>query len=124
VDPGASAQAVVANRGAAILINDALNGNNACYLAYSRAYNTLYLVNDAGTALLPGLTLNGSGTLSNSQCTITGAGSSANGGGNTLTLALNMTFPSGFAGNRIIYMAARSNGDALNSGWQAAGSVQ
>jgi hypothetical protein len=105
-----------------ILINDALNGNNACYLAYSRAYNTLYLMNNPGTALLPGLTLNGAGTLSNSQCTITGAGSSASGSGTTLTLTLNMAFPSAFAGNRIIYMAARSNGDALNSGWQAAGS--
>jgi hypothetical protein len=105
-----------------ILVNDALNGNNACYLAYSRAYNTLYLVNDSGTALLPGLTLNGAGGLGNSQCTITGAGSSASGAGNTLTLTLNMSFTSGFAGNRIIYMAARSNGDALNSGWQAAGS--
>jgi hypothetical protein len=105
-----------------ILVNDALDGRNACYLAYSRVYNVLYLVNDPGTALLPGLTLNGSGTLSNSQCTVTGAGSSASGSGNTLTLTLNMTFPSAFAGNRIIYMAARSNGDALNSGWQAAGS--
>jgi hypothetical protein len=104
-----------------ILINDALNGNNACYLAYSRAYNTLYLVNDPGTGLLPGLSLNGAGTLNNGQCTITGAGSMASGSGNTLTLTLNMTFPQAFAGNRIIYMAARSNGDALNSGWQAAG---
>jgi hypothetical protein len=104
-----------------VLINDALNGNQACYLAYSRPYNTLYLVNDPGTALLPGLTLNGSGTMANSQCTITGAGSSASGSGNTLTLTLNMKFPAGFAGNRIIYMAARNNGDALNSGWQAAG---
>jgi hypothetical protein len=33
-----------------------------------------------------------------------------------------MTFPSSFAGNRIVYAAARSNGDALNSGWQAVGS--
>jgi len=105
-----------------ILINNALDGRQACYLAYSRPYNVLFLVNDAGNALLPALTLNGSGTLSNSQCTITGAGSSASGAGNTLTLTLNMTFPSSFAGNRIIYMAARSNGDALNSGWQAVGS--
>jgi len=105
-----------------VLVNDALNGIHACYLAYSRQYNTLYLMNDAGTALLPGLTLGGSGTLSNSQCTVNGAGSSAGGSANTLTLSLNMTFPSSFAGNRVIYMAARSNGDALNSGWQAAGS--
>ena len=103
-----------------ILINDALDGNRACYLAYTRADNVLYLVNDG--ALSPGLVLNGAGSLSNSQCTVTGAGSSASGSGNTLTLTLNMSFPSAFAGNRIVYAAARSNGDALNSGWQAVGS--
>ena len=27
-----------------------------------------------------------------------------------------------FAGNRLIYAAARSNGDVFNSGWQAVGS--
>jgi hypothetical protein len=106
-----------------ILINNALDGRQACYLAYSRQYNVLYLVNDAGNGLLPGLTLSGSGTLGNSQCTVTGAGSSASGSGNTLTLTLNMTFPSSFAGNRIVYAAARSNGDVLNSGWQSVGSL-
>jgi hypothetical protein len=33
-----------------------------------------------------------------------------------------MSFPSAFAGNRVIYMAARSNRDVLNCVWQAAGS--
>jgi hypothetical protein len=106
-----------------ILVNGALDGTGACYLAYSRAAGVLYLINDAGTALVPGgLTLGGSGTLANSQCTITGAGSSGVLSGSTITLTLNMSFPSGFAGNRVIYMAARSNGDLLNSGWQAVGS--
>src|SRR6185295_19392628 len=31
-----------------ILINDFLDGRNACYLAYSRPAGVLYLVNDAG----------------------------------------------------------------------------
>lgn len=46
----------------------------------------------------------------------------ANPSGNTLTLTLDLTFPSSFAGNRIVYAAARSNNDTLNSGWQAVGS--
>ena len=37
-----------------ILINDSLNPANACYLAYVPDSNGLFLVNDAGTALLPG----------------------------------------------------------------------
>jgi len=105
-----------------VLVNDALNGNNACYLAYVRSANQLYLVNDPGTALLGPVTLSGSGTLGNSQCTVNVASSSATINGNSLTLTLNMSFPSSFVGNRIIYAAARSNGELLNSGWQAIGS--
>jgi probable HAF family extracellular repeat protein len=105
-----------------ILINDALNGNGACFLAYSRPLNTLYLVNDLGDGLLPGFSFGSTGTLGNSQCTVIGAGSSMSGSGNILTLTLNMAFSPTFTGNRVIYMAARSNGDVLNSGWQAVGS--
>jgi hypothetical protein len=40
------------------ILNYARNGNGAGCLACSRAYNVLYLVNDAGNRLSPGLTLN------------------------------------------------------------------
>src|SRR4030088_2878227 len=33
-----------------VLINNFLDGRQACYLAYSQPSNVLYLVNDAGTA--------------------------------------------------------------------------
>ncbi len=103
-----------------ILVNDWLDGRNACYIAYSRPLGVLYLVNDAGTALLPGLYLGSGSSVSNSQCTIYGAGSFASGSGNTLTLTLNMSFQPAFAGNRAFYLAAR---DILehNSGWQVMG---
>jgi Glycosyl hydrolase family 53 len=102
-----------------ILINSALNGSQACYLAYSRPLNTLYLVNDRGNGLLPGLSLSGSGTLSNGQCSVNAAGSSAAGSGNTLTLALNVTFSASFSGYKIVYLAARDGNDANNTGWQS-----
>ena len=109
-----------------VLINSSLNGQGACYLAYSRSVGVLYLENDAGSGLLPGLVLNGSGSTANSQCTISGAGSSVTGSGNILTLTLNITFATGnpgsaFAGNKVIYMAARDVA-ADNSGWQTLGS--
>src|SRR5262249_54972953 len=75
-----------------ILINNFLDGRQACYLAYSRPSNVLYLVNDAGAGLSNGLTLGGSGSISNTQCTISGAGSSVSGNGNTLTIMLNVSF--------------------------------
>lgn len=103
-----------------VLINDFLDGRRACYLAYVRPLNVLYLVNDAGDGLLPALVLNGTGSVSNGQCTVYGPGSSAAGSGTTLTLTLNIAFSSLFAGNRILYLAARDTADN-NSGWVPGG---
>jgi|GEM_PF-2306297 len=103
-----------------VLINDFLDGRRACYLAYVRPLNVLYLVNDTGDALLPGLVLNGTGSVSNGQCTVYGSGSSATGTGNTLTLTLNISFSASFAGNRILWLAARDAREN-NSGWVPAG---
>jgi uncharacterized repeat protein (TIGR01451 family) len=103
-----------------VLINDVLDGRNACYLAYSVATNTLYLVPDNGVGLLPPVTLNGAGSTSNQQCSVSGAGSSASGSGNMLSLTLGVTFNDNFGGHRVIYAAAR---DAAQngSGWQIVG---
>jgi hypothetical protein len=100
-----------------ILYNNFLDGRFGCYLAYARAINVLYLVNDPGDALLPGMVVNGSPqTLSNGQCAIDGSGSSAVTLGSVLTLTLEITFNPAFAGNKVVYQAARDlNGN--NSGW-------
>jgi chitodextrinase len=103
-----------------VLLNSSLDGRQACYLAYSRPLNVLYLVSDSGGALSPGLTLGAAGSVSNSQCSISGTGSSASGSGNTLALTLNMSFTAGFAGDRVFYLAARDSVEH-NSGWHAAG---
>ncbi len=116
IDDSAGAQDIdVVN----ILINSALDGRQACYLAYSRPTNTLYLVPDSGGGLLPGMLLNGSGSTNNSQCSVVGAGSSATTNGNTLTLGLNINFTAALAGDRVVFAAARSA--TLNSGWQTMG---
>jgi hypothetical protein len=105
-----------------VLINSALDGIGACYVAFAPSSATsgyLYLVDDAGDGGYVGgspLSLPSSGTLQNSQCTISGTGSSVSASGNTLTLTLAITFASDFTGNRIFYTAARSN--TQNSGWQ------
>lgn len=114
-DPRGTADLDVVN----VLINNFLDGRNACYLAYSRPGGTLYLVADDGGTLL-GLALNGSGSVSNSQCTVNASGSSVSPAGTILTLTLNLSFTSGFAGNKIVYMAARDL-QGGNSGWQALG---
>jgi hypothetical protein len=43
------------------------------------------------------------------------------GSGNTLTLTLNISFSSSFAGNRIFYTAAGNVAGTENSGWNALG---
>lgn len=103
-----------------VLVNDWLDGRFACYLAYSRPLNIFYLVTDGGAALLPGLLPGSSGTASNSQCTVYASGSAASGSGNILTLALRVSFSGTFAGNRVIYAAARDLA-GRSSGWQAVG---
>jgi hypothetical protein len=104
-----------------VLINNFLDGIGACYVAYVPSINTVILVDDAGDAGGPyaGAFTPGSGTASNSQCTVHGATSSVSHVGNTLTLTLDITFKTSFAGDRVIYAAAGSN--TANSGWLAAG---
>jgi len=108
-----------------VLVNQALDGIGACYVAFAPSGATsgfLYLVDDAGDggyASGSPMALPSSSKLQNSQCTITGKGSSVSGSGNTLTLTLAVTFASSFAGNQVLYTAARSNSG--NSGWQAIG---
>jgi len=101
-----------------VLINSMLDGRHACYLAYARQVNTLYLVNDNGDALLPGQSVSTSGSISNSQCTVSWGNNAAIANGNTLTLALNIGFASGFGPNLVFYLAARDVNEANNTGWQ------
>jgi peptidyl-Asp metalloendopeptidase len=107
------------------LINRALDGGNACYIAYSQPQRVLYLVNDAGPAagLSVPLTLGSTASVSNSQCTIFGTGSSWTTTETELTLRLNISFRSGFGGNRVIYLAGRTVGED-NSGWRTMGVVE
>jgi hypothetical protein len=89
-----------------VLFNSVLDGRRACYIAFTPP-GSLFLVNDAGDAY----------TLNNSQCGISNSSVSIT--GNTLTFSVDITFTSAFAGNQVIYMAARTA--AANSGWQALG---
>jgi len=108
-----------------VLVNRFIDGRQACYLAYAAAGNTLYLVDDAGDAGGPfagGMVLNGSSAaIQNSQCSVSGTGTSASMSGNTLTLVLNVTFKSGLSGNRIVWAAGRDGAGLNNTDWQSMG---
>jgi len=108
-----------------VLINNFIDGRQACYLAYAASGNILYLVDDAGDAGGPfagSMALNGgSGSIQNSQCMVSGTGSAIMPGPGTLSLTLNITFKASFAGNRVIYAAGRDTAGGNNTDWQAVG---
>jgi len=110
-----------------LLVNNFIDGRQACYLAYVASTNSLLLVDDGGDAGGPfagGVVLNGvAATIQNSQCSVNRVGSSAAKSGNTLTLMLNITFKSPFAGNRIVWVAGRDAAGGNNTGWQSMGTT-
>jgi hypothetical protein len=104
-----------------VLVNNALNGSQACYIAVSRPGNVLFLMNDAGTALSASQTLTAAGSVSNSQCTVSWAANPLSGSGNNLSLMLDLGFTSAFDGNQVIYVATRDMKEANSTDWHAMG---
>jgi hypothetical protein len=103
-----------------MLINGTFTGAPACYITLFAAGRSLYLYNDAATALIGPVTAGTAGTVQNSQCTVSGAGSSVISSGNTLTVNLAVSFPSGFKGPKNIYGYAQTRA-GLGSGWRSLG---
>lgn len=101
-----------------VLINSALDGGRACYLAYSYPAGVLYLVNDQGpdAGLSAPLVLGAPGEVANSQCRIHGATSSAVRSAVGLLLTLDVSFTPGFTGSKVVYAATRTV-DQASSGW-------
>ena len=101
------------------LVNGSLTNVGGCYVLYYRASNVLYLANDAATAWQSPIVLGSSASTQNSQCTVQASGSSASGSGDVLTLNLAISFQTGFAGAKNVYLEAY---DGLDSGWVQKGS--
>lgn len=101
-----------------IVINATLVVNHACYIYYTLGPNQLYLGNDAGVLQGPS-TPGAAGLLQNGQCSLNAGSSSVVASGTNLTLNLALTFASGFAGSKNIYMEAAAK--TLDSGWTVHG---
>jgi hypothetical protein len=110
--PTASANAPV---GVDMLIAPSLNGQNACWVYYDNGndanFGTLWLASDDGTSWTQAN--KGSGSASNSQCTV-GPGVT------TGPLTIPITFKSGFAGTKTIYVEG-VNGAGFDTGYQPLG---
>jgi hypothetical protein len=101
-----------------VLINSSLSAAAACSVIYNRAQNSLALLMDSGAQ--PASTITpGSGSQLNSQCTLSGSGSSVSITGTVLTLNLALAFQPAFGGNKNVYMQAVS--PFGTAAWQAEG---
>jgi hypothetical protein len=86
------------------------SASNSCFVLYYPATNSIELLTNAGGAsakITPG-----SGTLSNSQCTVTGSGTTVVRSGDNLTLNLSVTASGTYTGAKNIYMFAEDNSAA------------
>jgi hypothetical protein len=104
---------------AQVIINGGVNGAASCYLWVDPAGKAVYQANDAFTNW-SGIALGSSGALSNSQCTVSGTGSSVSLSGNNLTVTLVVSFQTAYAGTQNIYGYATTAG-SLNTGWTKLG---
>jgi hypothetical protein len=101
-------------------INSTLNALSSCYVHYDRVFNSVWLLNDAASGWLGPIVLGGASNLSNSQCQIAGASSSASPSATNLTLNLSISFLAGFSGPKKIYMQTVDLG-GRPTGWQQRG---
>ncbi|MEZ5403666.1 MAG: hypothetical protein R2729_28560 [Bryobacteraceae bacterium] len=107
-----------------ILVNTALDGNAACYLAITPNPAQLFLVKDDSEEGLHGpISFPSTGSLSNSQCIVPAAMISYSSSGSTVTLQLRLNFQPAFKGNKILYAAVQTTNGG-NSGWQSAAALR
>jgi trimeric autotransporter adhesin len=105
-----------------LLVNSGVNGVGACYVYYSPQAKLLYLRDDANAAwVAPSLTPGGSGTVANSQCTLSASSSTVSTSANNMVLNASITFASNLTSSRNVYLYAGGL-SGLNSGWVNSGS--
>lgn len=97
-----------------LLINSSTSGTGAVYLSYDRATNRLSLRNDADSSAVTGVP-GGSGSLSNSQGSITLSGVSVSTTTTDLTLTVPVTFSDSFSGVKNLYLQAEDGSGARST---------
>jgi hypothetical protein len=97
-----------------LTFGSSLNAAHSCAVGYQPGNNSLELFNDAGTAAATvGEGLGGS--VSNSQCTLSGGSTAATLSGNNLTVPFTITFKSGFTGAQTIWGLAQTYDGTLSA---------
>lgn len=103
---------------AGIIFGTSAGTTGACAVSYDRVRNALSLLTDTGQLPVSSISP-GSGVQQNSQCSLSGAGSSVSTVGPILTLNLSLSFLPAFNGAKNVYMQATN--PSASTGWQAKG---
>jgi hypothetical protein len=93
--------------------------NNGCYILWDRTTSKFSLFKDTYTNGSYSLSVGASGLLGNSQCIVSGTGSTVSFGATSITITVNITFSASFAGAKNSFLYASENG--YNSGWRQVG---
>jgi hypothetical protein len=101
-----------------LLANGSISKANSCYVQYYPTLNLLYLLDNTGNVLSAGIAPGSAVTVSNSQCTLSGAGSSYTVSGTAAALTVNLAFIETKAVNLYVFA---SDGNGTNTGWVTAG---
>ncbi len=92
------------------------NRTGGCYIKYTPATSLFSLIADDGSGVAGAAAPGSTTTLSNSQCSLNAAASTATGSGTTLTVVAALTFSASFTGQRHIWMQA-SDYNNLSTNW-------
>jgi uncharacterized protein (TIGR03437 family) len=90
--------------------------SGGCYVKYAPATGLFTLIADDGISVAGAVAPRSATEISNSQCTLDTASSSATGSGTTLTVVVALTFSTSFTGPRHIWMQA-SDYNNLSTNW-------
>jgi len=97
-----------------LLVNEGVDGRNACYVFYTPGDNRLLLTDNestGSTAAQPGADT----ILENSQCRLNAKTSSASAAGDTVTLTVSLGFQPSFAGTKHLFGYLEDNSGATTS---------
>ncbi len=105
---------------ASVLFNTSVSFVNACHVLIEPGNNRFFVADDGETQYLGPVVFGSFQTVENSQCRISGAGSSLVGSGAQLTINLAIAFKTTYLGTTNIFMKAQNY--FTDTGWQQMGS--
>ena len=101
-----------------IMVSSYVQPQSSCFAEYDPGTNQFRLIADNGSSV--SVVSPGSGSASNSQCTLSGLGASATTVGNNLSVTFPLSFTVGYVGAKNVFLFALSTNNQ-NTWWQQEG---